>query len=961
MKHRSLIIILVAAASSLLVAKTGTAAVKNWNSGGADINWSDTNNWLDVGVPAPADDVVFSNNPAVYSPPVSITNSVVDAAFANTINTLSFAQQSGGTLFSVAIDAPAGLTVYGTGAVNTLAFGCGTHQQETGSSVAYTAISGSSLSVTNLLADINIGQGGLTGYSTTRRAILDLTALGTFNADVNHLCIGYYSGAALYGGTANGENRPGGALYLAQTNYITCRQTTSLAGTVDVAGFWFGHSTSSAGTAPNLAYLGRANYLNINAMVIGGSKFSAAPSYMAFNPAFTNLYTNCSAVFRSSDGTGRQDAWLVADEQNGYTASCTSTCDLSGGAVDALVDTIYVGRGASINNTANANNTAFGTLTYDRGTIDVNNMEVGFQRIAGQNVGKGVVNVNGTAILKINKYLRLANYLGQGANANNNLANASGTLNVNGGLVNLYGPILDGGGNSLINLSQGGVLDAMPAGAASPGTIAVNRLTSPDGLGIITNYSVLAVSNMTWSADFTVYPGEGLAAGAQGVPGLLTVNNNLILTNGNLYFDLGDTSRGAGISYDSITVNAALTLAGTNSIIINPLPGLFGPGTFNLVNYYGGLTGGSTNLKMGEPLASSRYHSVIDMSTLGQINLSVTGSTASDTWSGDGSLNIWHAAGATNWNSNTSQFFNLDPVIFDDTGSASPAVQLVGTLFPASVTIDGTKSYTFAGSGGIAGYGGLTDNSTGTLTILTANSYTGSTVVNAGTLQVGGATGIATLGSGPVVVNRATLAGTGVINGSATLAPGSILAPGAAGIGTLTINNSLNLGGDVAVDVNTSLSPASDLCVVSGTLTNSGFGTVTVNNTGPALVAGNTFKLFSRVVAGGGNLTIAGGGLGTGLAWTNNLAVDGTIAVLGSVALNPTNITFYVTNGTALHLEWPADHLGWTLQMQTNGPGVGLSTNWVDVPGSGTITSTNIPVDRAISTAFYRLHYQVTP
>ncbi len=123
-------------------------------------------------------------------------------------------------------------------------------------------------------------------------------------------------------------------------------------------------------------------------------------------------------------------------------------------------------------------------------------MEVGFQRIAGQNVGKGVLNVNGTAILKLNKYLRLANYLGQGTIAGNNLANASGTLNVNGGLVNLYGPILDGGGNSPINLSQGGVLDAMSAGAASAGTIAANTLTSPDGLGIITNYAVLAVSNI---------------------------------------------------------------------------------------------------------------------------------------------------------------------------------------------------------------------------------------------------------------------------------------------------------------------------------------------------------------------------------------------------------------------------------------------------------------------------------
>ncbi len=961
MKQRSLALWLAATASSLLVANTGTADVKNWNSGGVDINWSDASNWLEVGVPAPADDVVFSNTPAVYSAPVSITNSVVDAGFANTINTLSFAQKPDGTLFSVVIDAPAGLTLYGTGAVNTLAFGCGTRQQETGSSVAYTAISGNSLSVTNPLADINIGQGGLTGYSTTRRAILDLTTLGTFNADVNRLCIGYYSGAALYGGTVNGENRPGGALYQAQTNYITCRQVTSLSGTVDVAGYWFGHSAGAAGTAPNVNYLGRVNYLNINAMVIGGSKFSAAPSYLAFNPAFTNLYTNCSAIFRSSDGRGRQDAWLVADEQSGYTASTISTCDLSGGMVDALVDTIYVGRGASLNNTATANNSAFGTLTFDNGTIDVNNMEVGFQRIAGQNVGKGVVNVNGAAVLKINKYLRLANYLGQGANANNNLANANGTLNVKGGLVNLYGPILDGGGNSLINLNQGGILDAMPAGAASAGTIAVNTLTSPDGLGIITNYSVLAVSNLTWSSDFTVYPGEGLAAGAQGVPGLLTVNNNLILTNGTLYLDLGDTSGGAGISYDSITVYAGLTLAGTNRIIINPLPGLFSPGTFNLVNYYGGLTGDSTNLKMGEPLASSRYHSVIDMSTLGQITLTVTGSTANDTWSGDGSLNIWNAAGATNWNSNNSQFFNLDPVTFDDTGSASPAVQLVGTLFPGSVTVNGTKSYTLTGSGGMAGTGDLTVNSTGTLTILTTNTYTGSTVVNAGTLQVGGGTGIATLGSGPVVVNSATLAGTGVINGPATLAAGSTLAPGVAGIGTLTINNNLAVSGDVAADVNTSVSPSNDLCVVTGTLQNSGFGTVTVNHTGPALVSGDTFKLFSRPVTGGGNLAIAGGGLGAGLAWTNNLAVDGTIAVYGSVALNPTNITFYVTNGTELHLEWPADHLGWTLQTQTNELSVGLSTNWVDVPGSDTITSTNIMVDPANATVFYRLHYQVTP
>jgi hypothetical protein len=74
------------------------------------------------------------------------------------------------------------------------------------------------------------------------------------------------------------------------------------------------------------------------------------------------------------------------------------------------------------------------------------------------------------------------------------------------------------------------------------------------------------------------------------------------------------------------------------------------------------------------------------------------------------------------------------------------------------------------------------------------------------------------------------------------------------------------------------------------------------------------------------------------------------------IATNPTNITG-VTSGNTLALSWPADHRGWHLQVQTNLPGTGLGTNWVTVPGAEVITGTNITIDHASGSAFYRLTY----
>jgi hypothetical protein len=71
---------------------------------------------------------------------------------------------------------------------------------------------------------------------------------------------------------------------------------------------------------------------------------------------------------------------------------------------------------------------------------------------------------------------------------------------------------------------------------------------------------------------------------------------------------------------------------------------------------------------------------------------------------------------------------------------------------------------------------------------------------------------------------------------------------------------------------------------------------------------------------------------------------------------NATNILFSVTNNQ-LTLAWPADHIGWTLQAQTNALSMGLGTNWVNVAGSTGTNQVVIPVSVTNGSVFYRLYY----
>src|ERR1019366_2900075 len=279
---------------------------------------------------------------------------------------------------------------------------------------------------------------------------------------------------------------------------------------------------------------------------------------------------------------------------------------------------------------------------------------------------------------------------------------------------------------------------------------------------------------------------------------------------------------------------------------------------------------------------------------------------------------------------------------------------LSGETLLLTASISGTGNPQFGGANVNGG------GDTGVIALSGANTYSGSTTIATGTLLANGTAPNTSV----TVLTNATLGGTNSIGGAVTVQAGGTLAPGIAAlttmwtntIGTLTVGGAVSVSGAVVIKINDGVSPNSDKLVAPNVTISSG-ATLTVNNIGSTnLVAGDTFTLFSTPVSGSFTTVTLPTLPATNLAWTNKLAVNGSIAVLSvaTVNTNPTNITFTVSSGNQLILSWPADHIGWHLQVQTNS----LSTNhWVTIPGTDTVGSYTNTINRTNGAVFYRQVY----
>jgi autotransporter-associated beta strand protein len=201
---------------------------------------------------------------------------------------------------------------------------------------------------------------------------------------------------------------------------------------------------------------------------------------------------------------------------------------------------------------------------------------------------------------------------------------------------------------------------------------------------------------------------------------------------------------------------------------------------------------------------------------------------------------------------------------------------------PATFTLNSSGNVTNTFSGVIADTAAtnsvsLVKNGTFTEILAGANTYRGTTTVNAGALLVNGS-----LGTNTVTATLGTLGGNGVIGGAVTIQSNARLSPGAS-IGMLTISNNLTLvaNSTTLMEISKSLL-TNDQVNVTGALTCG--GNLVVTNLSGTLTAGDSFKLFNAGTYSGAFTSFSLPALLTGLAWNTNALTNGTLSVIATVS-----------------------------------------------------------------------------
>ncbi len=236
----------------------------------------------------------------------------------------------------------------------------------------------------------------------------------------------------------------------------------------------------------------------------------------------------------------------------------------------------------------------------------------------------------------------------------------------------------------------------------------------------------------------------------------------------------------------------------------------------------------------------------------------------------------WDIATTPNWfrDGAFSVYHEGDAVLFDDTANGNTSVSLSVVVNPASISCNNsTRNYVIGGPGSIAGITGLQKNGSGALTLSSANTYSGATVVKGGVLIMNGAL----FNSAVTVQNGGTLEGNGFIARPVNVQAGGTLAPGTS-IGTLIISNTLTLAGYAQMEINRTNVQTSDRVTAMSSVSYG--GTLSVTNLGPPPQFGDVFTLFVAGSYGGGFSSYSLPTLSTGLVWNTSLLLsNGSITV----------------------------------------------------------------------------------
>jgi autotransporter-associated beta strand protein len=369
--------------------------------------------------------------------------------------------------------------------------------------------------------------------------------------------------------------------------------------------------------------------------------------------------------------------------------------------------------------------------------------------------------------------------------------------------------------------------------------------------------------------------------------------------------------------------------------------------------------GGSLQVLTNSLITSDQGAATVNIwlqSTLsGSGNLTVAMTTATNALILSGN----NAAYSGNW-TNTSGFILVGNGTANALGSGLVDLVNAGNLLDFNSTNYLTVNNVITGAGSV-----WMNNGAGSVTLTASNTYTGSTEITNGVLQLGASGSIASsavialqpggtldvsaVSGGLVIGSPQTLGGVGNVLGN--VAMGGTISPGSSG--TLAFANNLALFGMTIIQVNRTNGPNAGR--ISAAAITFG-GTLTVTNIGGMLQAGDSFQLFSGALGGAfahSNLPALSP---ASLFWdTSKLYSRGILTVAAQTPASPM-ILPPLLNGTSLTIQVNAQ-AGFNYVLQTSTQMA--PSNWTAIQtnsGSGLLTFT-IPIN-ASAQQFFRISAQ---
>ena len=702
--------------------------------------------------------------------------------------------------------------------------------------------------------------------STTTVHRQNLVLAGNTNFTVGQAATGTTAAPVGFAGNLNLGNNTGGTNAGPVTLTIRDNATLTTYGNFDAGNQNPGFVPASGPWVTINQTGGTVNALRGGGSFIGGSN-DAANRAMRLGH-----WGNGTTEYNLSAGT--------LNVPNGYMAVAwdgNATFRMTGGEANV--------RGIRMGNAANV----VGILNLDGGTLNIG--DLGIAR--GNATTTNLINLNG-GVLRATANTAIGSGLPIDVLAGGAIVDTNG-FDVSSGSA-FRAPAAGGSGGLVKNGS--GLLE-LPTGNTFTGATTVNAGSLGGSAAVLTasNVTVKSGASVSGGATFsaptgtalTVESGGSVSPGNASGAGLGTITATTVDLKAGSHLNLTPGAAGTR-DFVNVTTAGGLTTPAVGQARLNVLPvGTLAAGTYDLVQYVTSIGGGGfSGLQpvlphLITPSVTDNGSGLIQLTHAGQESLTWTGA-AGGAWDGT----------AVNFNASVSgavPFINGDVTVFDTT--TAPAVTTITVagagVTPAGVTVnDGPGGFTFNG-GPIAGGGAFTKTGTGTTVLANDNTYTGTTTISAGTLQIGNGGAAGTIGAGSVVndgtlafnrtgsaVVRGVISGSGIVRhdgpgktvltaantyaGGTVLSKGTLEAWNAAGFGTgtITINDAATGASDTSLFFNPFNTDAAQTVNNPIIVTDQGTGRVTIGSSELSNAAAGLIFSASSTLTLGRDVTLTG-------------------------------------------------------------------------------------------------------